>query len=152
MRILCIPTPHIYICIYAAAYHICFCAHPPHCHTFQPWSPCLQSLQSLTPSAMSSFSPAVLHHHQSSTQSNHMSASQPPSLHSRTADSSSSPAKGSESLHQQSTSCSCHRANKLATAAQPAEQVHADSHARRHTVLPCATVVIQPCRVSYQLS
>ena len=95
---------------------------------------------------------AELHHCQSSTQSNHVSASQPALLHSRTADSNSSPAKSSKSLHQQSTSCSSHRADKLATAAQPAKQVHADSHARRHTGLPWATVVTQPCRVSYQLS
>ncbi len=77
---------------------------------------------------------AVLHHYQSSTQSNHVSASQPASLHSRTADSNSSPAKHSASLHQQSTSCSCHRADKLATAAQPAKQVHAD-HMTGHCTL-----------------
>ncbi len=55
LRILCIPTSHVYICLYAAAYSICCCAHPPICQTSQVCSLCMQFLQSLEPSAISSF-------------------------------------------------------------------------------------------------
>lgn len=77
---------------------------------------------------------AVIHHYQSSTQSNHVPASQPQSQHSRIADSNSFPTKSSASLHQQSTPCSNHRADKLATAAQPAKEVFAD-HTTGHCTL-----------------
>jgi len=54
-RILCIPTPHLYICVCAAAYHICCCALPSNCHMSAACPPSMQGLQSLEPSAISSF-------------------------------------------------------------------------------------------------
>lgn len=133
MRILCIP--HIYICIYAPAYLICRCVHCSVLNLPIIPSSLLMHVESSILGCICHqllLCPTVMHCHQSSTQSSHVPASQPPSLPSRTADSSSSPAQSSEGLHPQGTSCSHHRADKLAAAAQPAKQIHADSHARRH--------------------
>ena len=152
---LCIPNPRKYICIYAAAYSICCCVHSLVLNL--PIIP-KSFLMHVGPSILGCIChqlivcQTVLHCHQPSSQSSHVPASRPPSSHSRAANSSSSPAQNGEGLQPQGTSCSHNRADDLATSAQHAKQIHADGHARKHTGVPCATMVTQPCRVSHQLS